>query len=358
MSLATVNESAGMVIDREAVLRHLNLDPRKPDTHALMLVCERYGLDPVLKHMVLIKGNPYVTRDGYLHVAHASGQFDGLEVVDTGKDDTHWWAKVSVYRKDMTRPITMIGRYPLDGDNRKYGPEMAVKTAEVACLRRAFDVGGIGSSDEQWDAVDVNEVSNVDADLIVRFRALPEEAQAKITAWARRMAGIDDLIITELPESWDVPLGEAIETHELRVANAASGGAGASTGDGEGVGVADSSTPAAPAADEGPVVEHASGAIANANRDTGEVLDVAEAPSFVAMSKLQNSKLHAVAQKVWPADEGEHYDAYDERIGATIRNMAAELGGVPIESRTAISKDLAGRMIDHLERIESGEVAA
>ncbi|CAB5218062.1 hypothetical protein UFOVP209_47 [uncultured Caudovirales phage] len=140
-------------VDREQILRYLNLNPRDPGTQALLLVCERYELDPVLKHMVLISGRPYVTRDGYLHIAHASGQFDGLEVVDSGEDNAHWWAKVAVYRKDMRHPFTFIGRYPkADAKHMaKYGPEMAIKTAEVMALRRAFDVGGIAAADEQWD---------------------------------------------------------------------------------------------------------------------------------------------------------------------------------------------------------------
>ena len=140
-------------VDREAILRYLNLNPRDAGTQALLLVCERYDLDPVLKHMVLISGRPYVTRDGYLHIAHASGQFDGLEVIDSGEDNQHWWAKVAVYRKDMRHPFTFIGRYPkADAKHMaKYGPEMAIKTAEVMALRRAFDVGGIAAADEQWD---------------------------------------------------------------------------------------------------------------------------------------------------------------------------------------------------------------
>jgi hypothetical protein len=141
-------------IDREAILRSLNLDPRNPNTQALLLVCDRYGLDPLLKHMVLIQGRPYVTRDGYLHIAHQSHQLDGIEILDEGEDKDHWWARVSVYRKDMGRPFTYKGRYPKSGGNKNYGPEMAIKCAEVAALRRAFNVTGVGAADEKWDEPD------------------------------------------------------------------------------------------------------------------------------------------------------------------------------------------------------------
>lgn len=159
-TLATRDESAaalaGVAIDYAAVLRTLRLNPADPRTQALVLVCDRYGLDPVLKHVVLVEGNVYVTRDGLLHVAHKSGQLDGIEVVDEPKlsaDGAHWIAKVSVYRKDMSRPFSYVGRYPSKGGNVKYAPEMAVKCAEVMALRRAFDVA-IAAREELHDAAE------------------------------------------------------------------------------------------------------------------------------------------------------------------------------------------------------------
>ena len=159
----TIAPTQPMSIDYEAVLRSLNLNPSDPKTQALMLVCERYGLDPVLKHIVLISGNAYVTRDGYLAVAHRSGQFDGMEVIEQGDDNTHYTAKVAVYRKDMSHPFTFVGRFPKSKSMAKeYGPEMAVKVAEVQGLRRAFNVTGLGASDERWDdAVDIEAVAAI-----------------------------------------------------------------------------------------------------------------------------------------------------------------------------------------------------
>jgi hypothetical protein len=145
--------SAGVSIDYEAVLKALNLNPHEPKTQALLLVCDRYGLDPVLKHIVLISGNAYVTRDGYLAVAHRSGEFDGMEVLEQSETNTHYVAKVAVYRKDMGRPFTFVGRFPKSKSMAKdFGPEMAVKVAEVSAMRRAFNVTGLGAADERWDA--------------------------------------------------------------------------------------------------------------------------------------------------------------------------------------------------------------
>jgi hypothetical protein len=150
----TPNPAALPAIDRDAVLRALNLDQRKPETMALVMTCEKYNLDPLLKHAVLIQGSLYVTRDGLLHVAHASGRFDGIEVETMPETATHYVAVATVYRKDMGRPFRYPGRYPKSGRMAKdHGPEMAEKVAECRALRRAFDVS-LCSREELWDAAD------------------------------------------------------------------------------------------------------------------------------------------------------------------------------------------------------------
>lgn len=206
--LVHVNDTATVAVDQAAILRALKLDPRDPNTQALLLVCQRYELDPLMKHMVLISGNPYITRDGYLHVAHRSGQFDGMEVVDAGENDHEWWAAVSVWRKDMGRPFTYRGRYPKSGQQKRYGPEMAIKVAEVMALRRAFSVTGVGAADEQWDAgdvVDAQVVSDPAGDVAAQKRAVldlcnGDRALAR-EAWDRHGANLD-LIEAWLADRW------------------------------------------------------------------------------------------------------------------------------------------------------------
>lgn len=200
--VALTTTTPDVVIDRMAILQTLKLNPNDPKTQALLLVCDRYGLDPVLKHMVLVDGNPYVTRDGLLHVAHTSKQFDGIEVLSEDEDTTHWKAKVAVYRKDMTRPIAYTGRYPKSGSNKKYGPEMAVKTAEVAALRRAFSVTGIATLEEQWDKADAVETVSVAAAKKELLAALDDDKDAAKEMWSEHFAdakvvtraALDDLL--------------------------------------------------------------------------------------------------------------------------------------------------------------------
>lgn len=146
--------TASVPIDHAAILRAFNINPNDPKAQAMILACDKYGLDPLLKHAVLISGNLYVTRDGLLHVAHRSGLLDGIVVDEEGESPTEWWAKVTVYVKGQSHGYTYSGRYPKSGQQKKYGPEMAVKCAEVMALRRAFGVTGIATVEEQWDKAD------------------------------------------------------------------------------------------------------------------------------------------------------------------------------------------------------------
>jgi hypothetical protein len=135
-----------------ALLRAVGLDKAAPEQRELALaIADRYGLDLMLKHLVLIEGRPYLTRDALLHIAHRSGQLDGIEATEPVLSDGFWRASCTVWRKDMSRGFTYSGRYPEKGGNAKFAPEMALKVAESMALRRAFDIGA-PSADERWDA--------------------------------------------------------------------------------------------------------------------------------------------------------------------------------------------------------------
>lgn len=151
-AIALAPETALTPEQQAAILKTLNLNPSDPKTQALMMVCNKYGLDPLLKHAIIIpdKGM-YITRDGLMHVAHASGRFDGMELVTLADTPTHFVARASVWRKDMARPFTFDGRFPKSKPMaRDYGPEMAQKVALCRALRHAFDVS-LCSREETWE---------------------------------------------------------------------------------------------------------------------------------------------------------------------------------------------------------------
>jgi len=136
---------------RLAILKAVGLDRVPPEQRDLALaIAKRYDLDLMLKHLVLVDGRPYITRDALLHIAHRSGQFDGLEVSEPVLDGDYWRSTATVYRKDMSKPFVYPGRYPVKGGNARFAPEMAIKVAEVMALRRAFDVSA-PIVEERWD---------------------------------------------------------------------------------------------------------------------------------------------------------------------------------------------------------------
>lgn len=149
----TENVASGVAVQPGKVLTYLGLNPDDPRSQAVVAVAQRYDLDPLLKHVIVIpKGGVYITRDGLLHIAHRSGQLDGIVVEQEptlSEDKREWVARVSVYRKDMRHPFTFPGRYSVTGGNRDYAQEMALKAAEAHALRRAFDVTGLPALDEQ-----------------------------------------------------------------------------------------------------------------------------------------------------------------------------------------------------------------
>ena len=136
----------------EQMLAYLGLDPRRPADRAAVAVARHYDLDPLLKHVIVIpKGGVYITRDGLLHLAHRSGHLDGITVDQPPTLDTNtgeWVAVVTVYRDDQSHGYRYPGRYPANGSNKQYAPEMALKAAEAHALRRAFAITGLPVEDE------------------------------------------------------------------------------------------------------------------------------------------------------------------------------------------------------------------
>lgn len=189
MTLVHHQPVGGVEIDYNAVLRALNLNPTDPKVQALVLTCQQYGLDPVLKHAILIQGTLYITHKGLLHVAHESGQFDGCVLVDEGEDSHEWWARVSVYRKDMRQPFTYKGRYPKNGTNKSYGPEMAITRAECMALRRAFDVAVPVREEQEWrsEPADEEMLTRIEAALVALKENHPDVAKEFAVWWKEEM---------------------------------------------------------------------------------------------------------------------------------------------------------------------------
>jgi hypothetical protein len=141
-TLAPYRERVRVGERERSILAIIGLDPDNPISHAVVAVADRYGLDPVLGHIQVIKNGllPYITRDGYLDIAHRSGHFNGMETVDKPhREGAEWVATVAVYRDDMTHPFTYTGWADVSADNA-HARDMAIARAERRALKRAFNV--------------------------------------------------------------------------------------------------------------------------------------------------------------------------------------------------------------------------
>lgn len=136
------------------------------------ITAKQYGLNPLKKEIWSVKygmspANIMVGRDGYLTIAHKSGQFNGMKTEyfstkfdkELDKIKTHEqtandsYAECTVYRKDMEHPITVRVYYKEYFNNNspvwKDKPiTMLSKCAESQALRKAFNVSGVYDPDE------------------------------------------------------------------------------------------------------------------------------------------------------------------------------------------------------------------
>lgn len=126
----------------------------------LMHLASTYGLDPLRREIWAVKygsapAQIFTGRDGYLSIAHRSGQFDGMEsgVRDDGNGEQVGWCKV--YRKDMSHPFSVevyMKEYNTGKSLWLSKPRiMLQKVAESSALRRAFSISGIYSPEEFQD---------------------------------------------------------------------------------------------------------------------------------------------------------------------------------------------------------------
>jgi len=125
-----------------------------------LAIAGRYGLDPLLRHLVLIPGgknrryNVYITRDGLLHIAHTSGKPWSIEIDEPQKRENPYTGKEDIYLKgrvkvlDPTTGQTQVfeggvwfSEYNTgQGSWQTHPAAMHQKVLEVYLLRRAFDV--------------------------------------------------------------------------------------------------------------------------------------------------------------------------------------------------------------------------
>lgn len=127
----------------------------------LMYMAKKYNLDPLLRQIWLVKfgdspAQIYAGRDGFLEIAHRSGQFNGMKswVEYSEKDGKQvpFKGKCVVYRKDCDFPFeseVLFSEYTTGKNLWLTKPSvMLIKVAESVSLRKAFRVSGLYDPDE------------------------------------------------------------------------------------------------------------------------------------------------------------------------------------------------------------------
>lgn len=116
-----------------------------------------YKLDPLARQIWAVKygNNPaqiFCGRDGYIAIAHMSGQFDGMESGSRVDEDSNLIGWCKVFRRGMSHPFLVEvyeSEYNTGKALWKSKPRtMIQKVAEAQCLRRAFSITGLYSPEE------------------------------------------------------------------------------------------------------------------------------------------------------------------------------------------------------------------
>lgn len=143
--------------DRKLIKETVAKGTTESEFKLFLYTAAKYQLDPLVKQVWCVKYDAkspaqiFCGRDGFLSIAHRSGQFDGMESGTKMVDgELYGWCRV--YRKDMSHPFTVA--VPLSEYNTGNGlwrtkpRTMIQKVAESQALRRAFDISGIYSPEE------------------------------------------------------------------------------------------------------------------------------------------------------------------------------------------------------------------
>ena len=156
---ATAATASPATYDREKLqlIRDMFAKGASDNEFGVMIeLARKYQLDPFARQIWLVKygDNPaqiFCGRDGYLAIAHRSGQFDGIQSGSRVEDgELIGWCRV--YRKDMSHPfeVEVYASEYSTGKNlwRDKPRTMIQKVAEAHALRRAFSISGLYSPEE------------------------------------------------------------------------------------------------------------------------------------------------------------------------------------------------------------------
>jgi phage recombination protein Bet len=158
-------------------------------------LANKYELDPMIRQIWCIKygkqaAQIFAGRDGFLAIAHRSGQFDGMNsqvrieqvpfsveykawengqpVKGVYKREYQYVATVTVYHKQMAHPVVVEvweGEYSTGQNLWLTKPRtMIVKVGESQALRRAFNISGLYDPAEMGNKGETAEGDTIDGE--------------------------------------------------------------------------------------------------------------------------------------------------------------------------------------------------
>jgi len=135
---------------------------------AFLLVADQYGLNPLTKQVYAFPGKdggvvPIVSIDGWLSIANAHPQFDGLAHEDILHDGELVAIRCQVWRKDRGHPVEATEYLSECRRNtepwKQWPARMLRHKATIQALRMAFGLSGIYDPDEGERIIEASAVT-------------------------------------------------------------------------------------------------------------------------------------------------------------------------------------------------------
>ena len=147
--------------DRQLIKDMVAKDLTEQEFGFLIHMAQTYHLDPFLGEIWAIKfgtapARIFAGKNGFLKVAHESGQFNGMESGWEKMPDGDVRAWTKVYRKDAEHPFAaevLASEYQRDTPIwKEKRVTMTMKVSQVHALRLAFPISGLYAPEEFGEA--------------------------------------------------------------------------------------------------------------------------------------------------------------------------------------------------------------